>query len=348
MAVLLLVLTFKATVFSKNLDSSFLLENLQAQLLDSTEDSFLNGGSQLILSSAVLASNNSPLENPSDLVLVQGDSLKAVSSPSMVFSQTLGMNTESSAGAILRREIIEYTVKSGDTVSSVAEEFDISLNTLLWANNLTSKSKLKDGQTLIILPISGVLHYVKKGETLSQIAKIYKSDTSKIVAFNDLASEDDIFIGDIVIVPDGVLPAPTKKQQKIASSSPLNKVALPSSYFIAPLASPYIVSQGLHWYNAVDLTHLGGNSCGRPVFAAAAGTITRAKAGGWNAGAGNNIAILHPNQVVTAYYHLGGVLVGSGQTVSAGEQIGTIGNTGKTTGCHLHFEVRGAANPFAR
>lgn len=349
LTILLLILAIKLIIPSEDLDYALLVKSLQAQASDFQEESFLNGvKSQSLLSLNDPSLNPNSLGSYSDLVLVQKGSLQAISPPNMIFSSTFGTLGDQDTGLGLRKEIIEYTSQSGDTVSSVAEKFDISLETLLWANNLTKKSKLKTGQTLVILPVSGVLHYVKKGETLSQIAKNYKGDLDKIVTFNELTSENDIYVGDILIIPDGVMPPVSSKQQRVASSLPQNQITLPSSYFILPLASPYSISQGLHWYNAVDLTHPGGNSCGRPVFAAAGGTVVRAKVGGWNGGSGNSISILHSDQVVTAYYHLGSVLVQPGQVVSTGEQIGTIGNTGKTTGCHLHFEVRGAVNPFAR
>ncbi|MEK7519384.1 MAG: M23 family metallopeptidase [Patescibacteria group bacterium] len=348
LAISLLALAFRPIVFSENLDSSLLTKNLQAQISNAPGDSSFDGINQPVLTSSLSVLGPNSFDNSSDLVLVQKDSIMAVSSPVMVLSHSFGVLTGQGIESSLRKEVIEYTLREDDTLVSVAEKFGISLETLIWANNLTKKSKLKSGQALIILPVSGILHYVKKGETLSQIAKNYKSDIGKIVAFNELESEGDIYIGDILIIPDGIMPPPSKKQQKFVNPSSPNQISLPSSYFILPLASPYTISQGLHWYNAVDLTHPGGNSCGRPVFAAAGGEIVRAKAGGWNAGAGNSISVIHPNQVVTAYYHLGSVLVQSGQIVSAGEQIGTIGNTGKTTGCHLHFEVKGASNPFNR
>jgi murein DD-endopeptidase MepM/ murein hydrolase activator NlpD len=82
------------------------------------------------------------------------------------------------------------------------------------------------------------------------------------------------------------------------------------------------------------------------VLASAGGTVAAAKVGGYNGGYGNMIIIIHPNNVQTVYAHLRSVNVVSGQTVAQGEQIGTVGNTGRSTGPHLHFEVRGAKNPF--
>jgi murein DD-endopeptidase MepM/ murein hydrolase activator NlpD len=327
-----------------------LLNNLQANLFKSSEIKNFN---QFSLSSKVFASKIDSFEDPGNFILLQKNSLKNFSPPVILSSQTLGIMSEAKEMDD-RKEIVEYTVKEGDSVSSVAEQFGVSLNTLLWANNLSPQSKLQAGQKLIILPVSGVLHYVKKGETLSQIAKTYKGDLGEIIAYNELDNEEDIYVGDIIIIPNGVMPFPqaSPKKPKTRQFAPFSQSfqpihnPLPSNYFIPPLSSPYIITQGLHWYNAVDLGHPGGNSCGRPVFAAAGGQIIRTKTGGWNGGAGNLVYISHPNQVVTAYFHLGTILVQEGQTVSAGEQIGTIGNTGKTTGCHLHFEVRGAVNPF--
>jgi hypothetical protein len=208
---------------------------------------------------------------------------------------------------------------------------------LLWANNLSSKSKISVGQKLIILPVSGAIHYVKSGETLSEIAKIYKGDVEKIVSFNELSDEKDIFVGDILVIPDGIMPA---------SRPQYSEIPVANSYFIVPTNGR--ISQGLHWYNAVDFA----NECGAPIFAAAGGQVQKVKYG-YNMGAGNYLTILHPNGVVTMYGHILSSLVNPGDQVSQGQIIafvdgkpGTPG-AGISTGCHVHFEVIGARNPFA-
>jgi murein DD-endopeptidase MepM/ murein hydrolase activator NlpD len=101
-------------------------------------------------------------------------------------------------------------------------------------------------------------------------------------------------------------------------------------------------TQGIHGYNAVDLA----NKIGTPVMAAADGTVTVAKMGGWNSGYGNYVVISHANGTQTLYAHAESLNVTMGQTVSQGDVIAYIGITGKTTGPHVHFEVRGAKNPF--
>lgn len=273
------------------------------------------------------------LESP-ELKIIQGDSLAAVCPPRTLSLKVLGALF--GQGPQIRKEIIEYSVEQGDTLKSIAQKFDISLDTLLWANELSKSSKIKIGEELVIPPVSGVIHIVKKGDTLSEIAKTYKAKSDEIADFNELSDESDIYIGDILIVPDGVMP-------KIVPSFP--ETYLAENYFIFPTEGK--ITQGLHWYNAVDI----GNKCGTPIFAAAAGQVLKAKYG-WNGGGGNIVTILHKDGVVSYYGHLMTIFVNPGDKVDVGERIGLMGGqpgisgSGKSTGCHLHFTVIGAKNPF--
>jgi len=275
--------------------------------------------------------------------LIQNNSLLSFSSPTIISPRVLGgfagLGSDFSTN---NKEIIEYTVEPGDNLSSLAEKFGISLNTLLWANDLSKNSLIKPGQKLIILPVSGVLHHVKKDETLSGIATIYKGGVAEIIAFNEISGED-IFVGDILIIPGGIMP---KKSVSRIVSQPA-QIPLASSYFIFPTQGK--ISQGLHWYNAIDIAA----DCGTPIYATAAGQVLKVDYG-YNFGAGNYLKILHPNGIVTMYGHVQEILVSPGQTVSQGQIIALMGGrpgtpgAGKTTGCHLHFGVHGASNPFAR
>lgn len=244
-----------------------------------------------------------------------------------------------------RKEIVEYEVKEGDSISTIAVAFGVSSETILWANNLTSSSLLKTGQKLVILPISGVLYRVQAGDSLSEIAKKYKGDSARIVAFNELSDENDISIGDILVIPDGTMPAAPKVI--------VPQIPLASNYFIFPVQGR--ISQGLHFYNAIDIA----SSCGTPVYAAAQGqvikiSITNSTSTWANRGAGSYLKILHPNGTTTYYGHLMASFVNLGDQVSQGQIIalmggkpGTVG-AGRSTGCHVHFEVGGARNPFVR
>ncbi|MCX6719778.1 MAG: peptidoglycan DD-metalloendopeptidase family protein, partial [Candidatus Staskawiczbacteria bacterium] len=187
-----------------------------------------------------------------------------------------------------------------------------------------------------ILPTDGVLHVVKSGDTASVIAQKYKSKTEDIIAFNGLANQDDIYVGDILIVPGGAMP---KKAAPLIN----NQVPLADNYFIFPTQGH--ITQGTHYYNAIDVA----NSCGTPIYAAASGTIQRAVFNNaWNLGMGNYVTILHPNGTVTYYGHFQNVFVKPGDKVAVGDRIGLMGRTGNATGCHVHFQVVGAKNPLSR
>lgn len=137
-----------------------------------------------------------------DFLLVQNSSIRAAVPPITITPQVLGMWL--GEGEI--REISEYVVEEGDNLWLIAAKFDISLDTILWANNLKSLL-IQPSQKLLILPVSGVMHLVKEGETISGLAEKYKTEAEKIIAFNDLSDEDDLIADEVLIVPDGKFPS---------------------------------------------------------------------------------------------------------------------------------------------
>lgn len=287
-------------------------------------------------------------ESP-EFLLVEDNSLQAATPPTKFSPQVFGALVGGFELEDTKKIITEYIVESGDNLWSIATKFNVSLNTLLWANDLNKYTYIQPGQKLIILPVSGIIHHVKSGDTILAIAKKYKGKTDEIIAFNDLSGEGDIYIGDIVIVPNGEMPAPLAKYAPVW-------VPIANSYFICPIASPCRITQGLHWYNAIDFSH---GKCGEPIYAAAAGTVLKVKLTSSRSrwafgGAGNYLTILHPNGVVTMYGHLANSFVSPGEHVSQGQVIALMGGApgtpgaGLSSGCHLHFGVSGARNPFAR
>jgi len=307
----------------KSLNNSSLIANsLTASLFKKTET--INQGD------IFLEAIKNTFNNDSEIIIIADNSIKAALPPALVKGRSLGIISDEEENE-QRTNIIEYIVQPNDTLSSIAEKFNISIDTIVWANNLTSR-KIRIGQELIILPVSGVLHIVEKGDTLSSIAKRYGAKIEDILVHNDEIEDNDIFVGDVLIVPGGKI---------IAKKGPVIKsVPVTDSYFIVPASG--IISQGAHglYGRAVDIA----NSCGKPVVAAAGGIVQRV---GWDPIGGRFITILHSNGVVTYYGHLSAQVVSSGQAVGAGELIGYIGNSGYTigrTGCHLHFETRGARN----
>ncbi|MDP3778489.1 MAG: peptidoglycan DD-metalloendopeptidase family protein [bacterium] len=254
-------------------------------------------------------------------------------------------------------QIFVYEVKSGDSPDRIAKRFGISLNTLLWANDLRSASLIRVGDELVILPVSGVQYQVKRGDTIESIAKKFKSkdgDLSSVVTdilqFNGLAVNERLEEGSTIIIPDGemIITAPAQVSSK-SSTIIQRTLRLPEyiGYFLRPVLGGYNprarqANHGIHGYNGVDISV----DYGTPVMASAGGTIVVSRSTGWNGGYGKYVVISHPNGTQTLYAHMSSALVQVGQRVVQGATIGYVGSTGNSTGPHVHFEIRGAANPF--
>lgn len=242
-----------------------------------------------------------------------------------------------SATPLASDQISVYTVRRGDSLSTIADLFNVSINTILWANDLKKGAAIHEGDKLVILPISGVQYTVKKGDTLPAVAKKFGGDANEILAFNNLGS-DKLTIGQTLIIPDGDAGHPAGSKAGTGKKSTLPSY---SGYYVWPVDGGR-KSQGLHGHNGIDIAAPSGTG----ILAAAEGTVIIAKDGGWNGGYGTYAVIKHSNGTQTLYAHMSGVSVAAGQTVSHGERIGAVGSTGLSTGNHLHFEVRGAKNPF--
>ena len=295
-------------------------------------------------------------------IQVKDDTTSAVSVETVVDTAESADNTINLPVNEDKATITTYIVKSGDTLGSIAEQFHISTNTIRWANDLGKSSKIKIGDKLTILPVSGVRYTVKKGDTISGIAKKFGADSNEIITSNELEHGAAIKVDTELIIPDAEplqvkTPTPAKqvspqKEQTSKTNTSTEPVAKKeksdSSRTESSFATPIdgaVLTQGKHGTNAVDF----GAPIGTTIFAAADGVVILAKGNGaYNGGYGNYIVIDHPNGTQTLYAHLSKVSVAVGDTVAKGEIIGKSGNTGRSTGPHLHFEVRGGSNPFVK
>lgn len=254
-------------------------------------------------------------------------------------------------------QISLYVVHAGDTLPAIAKMFGVSVNTIRWANNLNG-SLIKTGQTLVILPISGVQYVVKKGDTVQSIAKALKGDVTDIMQYNNLTADAKLAVGDIVVVPDGELGGSSSSSSGGSSGGSGNSGGSGSTpvggycqnypsiigYYMRPVVN-CIKTQGIHGHNGVDLA----SSYGSNILAAADGQVIISRDSGWNGGYGSYIVLKHGNGTETLYAHLSATLVNVGDNVSQGDVIGKMGHSGDVngpTGTHLHFEIRGARNPF--
>jgi len=233
-----------------------------------------------------------------------------------------------------------YVVREGDSLSQIAKMFGVSVNTIIWANDIARGNLIQVGETLVILPITGVQYTVQKGDTIAGIAKKFKGDSEDIKQYNDIISDSELVAGKIIVIPDGVLGTPVYSSGSVAA--PYRGGGGPTyvGYYIRPVSGAR--TQGLHGYNGIDLSA----PYGTPIVAAASGNAIIVRSYGWNGGYGSYVVIAHPNGTQTLYAHLGSVVLSQGSAVVQGQVIGYAGSTGRSTGPHLHFEVRGAKNPF--
>ncbi len=313
---------------------------------DSTTSKVTTTSQNIDLPSAVLSSASSTsVGGDTDSMIVDKSALMAAAGP---LGTIADIDNELSAGT---DNISVYTVRSGDTIGKIANMFGVSVNTIIWGNDLKGPKDIKVGQDLVILPVNGIKYTIKKGDTIAGIAKKYKGDVDEITKFNDLTKGAKLVVGDEIIIPNGeAVPVATPVTTGIHIVSKVIKTFIDNSidslaYYIRPVVHGR-KTQGLHGKNGIDIApdcHCAGKE---PLLAAAAGNVLVAKTGGWNGGYGNYVVISHPNGTQTLYGHMYSVEVRPGEPVSQGEEIGILGSSGNSTGPHVHFEIRGAPNPF--
>jgi murein DD-endopeptidase MepM/ murein hydrolase activator NlpD len=270
-------------------------------------------------------------------------------SPSSVLSaSTQEPQTETLVSEKARDKVIEYEVKEGDTIGTIAEKFGVTEETVRWQNDLGTKDTIKIGQTLEILPVTGIAHKVKKGDTVHSVAKKYDTSSQGIVdfPFNTFVNDEtfELAIGQALVVPEGIMPSAKGTTPRRQFITPDAGTVVASGNFIWPTSGG--ISQNFVWYHkGVDIS----NRSAPGVLAADAGTVVVA---GWpdGYGYGNRVIIDHGNGFKTLYAHLSSIYVRSGQQVNRGDAIGKMGSTGRSTGTHLHFEViknGGYLNPLS-
>lgn len=295
------------------------------------EGSFLVSSQNMPLLQASLNSDPNPAKGGGNITIVEGTSLLSETGPSGSMADISDQPNSD--------KISVYVVREGDSLSQIAKMFNVSVNTVIWANDL-HKSLIKEGQTLVILPVSGVKHTIASGETLASISKKYGGDSEEIMNFNNITKETKLVAGETIVIPDGDMGS---YSYGVTSSGVVAKGAggpSYSSYYIRPTTG--VRTQGIHGYNAIDI----GTPVGTPIVASASGKVIISKNSGWNGGYGSYVVISHENGSQTLYGHMSDDIVYVGQWVVQGQVIGYTGNTGKSTGPHLHFEIRGAKNPF--
>lgn len=280
-----------------------------------------------------------------DLIVLSREEQEVfVSSESDIIPQTIVLQT--SAGSKLRDTVTTYTVKSGDTLSSIGQRFGVTNGTIRYANNMGESDFLRVGQELSIPPVSGIVYKVARGDTIKTIATKFAVSEQAVADFNYLAAPFTLTEGQELILPDAKIPQP------VVAYNPQPGINPPGGYdtsaygfipnagggnrgsgqFVWPTTSRYI-SQYFSWYHpAIDIAVPG------PIFAADAGVVVRS--GWWAGGYGFAIQIDHNNGFVTTYAHMSRLDVSVGDSVDRGQTIGQMGSTGRSTGPHVHFTIQ--------
>lgn len=265
------------------------------------------------------------------------------------------LDTEIPKGA--RQSAVKYTVVEGDSIFSISKEYDIKPESILWANyDLLNDDPtfLSPGWELIIPPVDGIYYKWKEGDSLEKIAGKYKASVQDIVSWpsNHLdVTNPEILPNSFVMIPGGsreiqswIVPvafSPRSGANRVIAGP--GGCEAPGTGFVGSTGFVWPVANGVHTLSGFDFTsyHLGIDISavqGTTVYAADSGTVIYA---GWiDGGYGNMIEIDHNNGYATVYAHLSSIGVACGSNVYGGTPIGQAGSTGKSTGAHLHFEVR--------
>jgi murein DD-endopeptidase MepM/ murein hydrolase activator NlpD len=252
----------------------------------------------------------------------------------------------------------QYIVKRGDTLSSIASAFNVSVQTVLWANNMSSSDYLKVGQTLEIPPQDGVVVKIALGDTVESLAKKYSATAADIVDFNWLEAPYTLVVGEELFIPNGEMPVvaiakasstpTTYKQSSVAYTQ--TTVDPNVGRFLGPVMNgPYAMSRGYFpGHYGMDFYPTGG----RPnIIAACAGTVISAGWGYWGTSYGGYGYYAHidcGNGYTILNAHMASLAVSAGQYVAKGQALGVVGATGVAYGVHTHFELRKGASLSGR
>jgi len=260
-----------------------------------------------------------------------------------------------SAPPSARPTIIVHTVVSGETVTSIAARYGVSVATVAASAGVTDPDRIYPGQKLSFPSVDGVLYVVEPGDTLAAVAERYDVSEQTVASANDITDPKTLAVGRTLIIPGGREPArgevssdrtsdPAEGAAVTAASAPGGAAAVPAAVGVTlawpirgPISSPY----GIRWgrlHTGIDIAAAYGTT----IRAAAAGKVTFV---GWYGSYGRSVLIDHGGGLSTLYAHASAILVSVGQQVSAGTPVAKVGSSGNSTGPHLHFEVRVDGKP---
>lgn len=224
-----------------------------------------------------------------------------------------------------------YRVKPGDMVGRLAESFGVTEDTIISVNNIKQTRRIQIGEYFKIPNMPGILYTVrKKGETVDSIAKTYGVSAEKCSLVNNIEQTKSLDAGVSLFVPDAELDWVTRQE----INGDLFKRPLKGRYYFSSYFgwrnSPFTGARTYH--NGIDMAA----TTGMPIYAALAGTVTTA---GWSNVYGNYVIVTHHSGYKTLYAHMSEIRTRVGRIVDTNSVLGLVGNTGQSTGPHLHFTI---------
>jgi murein DD-endopeptidase MepM/ murein hydrolase activator NlpD len=240
------------------------------------------------------------------------------------------------ATADVGRPVQEVTIHDGDTLATMANYYDVSVEAIAYANGISDERALRLGQKLVIPPAEGALYTVKDGDTVETIASRFKVDPSVVLTYNRCIFEpEQCAPGQKIFVRGAELPAllePERPTRDVFAAAPQVAQQARNGRLSWPVGG--VITQLFWWgHTGVDVAAPYGTGLG----AGDDGVVT---ATGWVAVGGLRVCVQHAGDLTVCYYHTSAVYVSVGQQVARGQIIAAIGLTGVTTGPHVHWECK--------
>lgn len=248
------------------------------------------------------------------------------------FYETLADDDTLEGDGTIGIEYDEYEIKAGDNLTSLSLKIGATMDTIVSVNKISNANRLRPGDKLVIPNRNGLLYTLNKNETLEDVSEKYDVSVQRIISFNRIENPDAVATGDNLFLP-GARYTLDERIEKFGQifNLPLDRITRVSSNFgyrIHPITKVRTLHRGIDFPGALNT----------PVYAARAGTVTFAGYSG--GGFGNLVIIRHKDGYTTYYGHLNSVTTSAGRKVGVGSLIGRMGSTGRSTGSHLHLEIR--------
>jgi murein DD-endopeptidase MepM/ murein hydrolase activator NlpD len=283
--------------------------------------------------------------------LREGQSLYVPASPDAVL-QTLSHVRELKEDEIKKKKYVapvkvtDYVIKNGDTLWEVANAFDLDVNSLFGCNKFSETGVLKVGSAIRVPNQDGIFVTIKAGNTVNGLAAEYSIYEEAILSANGLSEGAILVTGGEIFLPGAKVMAfvETPKGRKAVVKERVTAARGFGWPVVGKISSPFgwrrdPVRSGRDFHTGLDIRAPGG----RQIVASAAGKVVHA---GWMGGYGRTVVIQHPGGITTLYGHCSKVLVKTGASVRRGDRIALVGSTGRSTGNHVHFEVRKGGSPI--